>query len=111
MKALCLQGSAGTVIGGTVGLIIFNPVHPDGRLANSLTHELSHFLLEHPPGPAIGPGGCRVWDQEMEEEANLLAAVLLVPREAALACARVGLPHRYRCGPVRRQHRPDPLAH
>jgi Zn-dependent peptidase ImmA (M78 family) len=85
--------SAGTVFADTVRLIIFNPVHPDGRLANSLTHELSHLLLEHTAGPAIGPGGCRVWDQEMEDEANLLAAVLLVPRDAALACARVGLPH------------------
>jgi hypothetical protein len=85
--------SAGTVMVGTTRLIIFNPAHSKGRLANSLAHELAHLLLEHAPGPAIGPGGCRVWDQETEEEANLLAAVLLVPRDAALACARVGLPH------------------
>lgn len=85
--------SAGTVLAGSTRLIIFNPVHSDGRLANSVAHELAHLLLEHTPGPAIGPGGCRVWDQEMEDEANLLAAVLLVPRAAALLCARVGLPH------------------
>lgn len=85
--------SAGTVFAGTSRLIIFNPVHPEGRLANSLAHELAHLLLEHTPGPAIGPGGCRVWDPEMEGQADLLAAVLLVPRDAALACARVGLPH------------------
>lgn len=85
--------SAGTVLTGTGRLIIFNPVHGDGRLANSVAHELAHLLLEHAPGPAIGPGGCRVWDQEMESQADLLAAVLLVPRNAALACARVGLPH------------------
>ncbi len=85
--------SAGTVLNGTGRLIIFNPVHGDGRLANSVAHELAHLLLEHAPGPAIGPGGCRVWDQEMEGQADLLAAVLLVPRDAALACARVGLPH------------------
>jgi hypothetical protein len=85
--------SAGTVLAGTARLVIFNPAHADGRLANSVAHELAHLLLEHPPGPAIGPGGCRVWDQEKEEEANLLAAAMLVPRDAALACARVGLPH------------------
>lgn len=85
--------SAGTVLVGSTRLIIFNPVHSDGRLANSVTHELAHLLLEHTPGPAIGPGGCRVWEQEMEDEANLLAAILLVPRDAALACVRVGLPH------------------
>ncbi len=81
------------LLAGTSRLIIFNPVHADGRLANSVTHELAHLLLEHQPGPAIGPGGCRVWDEEMENEANLLAATLLVPRDAALACARAGLPH------------------
>jgi Zn-dependent peptidase ImmA (M78 family) len=85
--------SAGTVLVDTNRLIIFNPAHSDGRLANSLTHELAHLLLEHVPGPAIGPGGCRVWDPDMEAEADLLAGVLLVPRDAALACAKVGLPH------------------
>lgn len=85
--------SAGTVIAGTRRLIIFNPAHTDGRRANSVTHELAHLLLEHAPGPAIGPGGCRVWDADMEAEADILAAVLLVPRDAALACARAGLPH------------------
>ena len=85
--------SAGMVLAGTSRLIIFNPSHADGRLANSVTHELAHLLLEHAPGPAIGLGGCRVWDAEMEAEADLLAGVLLVPRDAALACARIGLPH------------------
>ena len=85
--------SAGTVFLGTSRLIIYNPSHSDGRLANSLAHELAHLLLEHEPGPAIGVGGCREWDQEMEEEADRLAAFLLIPRDAALACARIGLPH------------------
>ena len=85
--------SAGTVLVGTTRLIIFNPAHSDGRQANSLTHELAHLFLEHTPGPAIGPGGCRVWMQAMENEADLLAAMLLVQRDAALTCARVGLPY------------------
>jgi uncharacterized protein DUF955 len=85
--------SAGTVLVGASRLITFNPVHAPGRLANSVTHELAHLLLEHEPGPATGPGGCRVWDQTKEAEADLLAATLLVPRDAALACARAGLPH------------------
>ena len=85
--------SAGTVLVASSRLIVFNPAHSDGRLANSVTHELAHLLLEHTPGPVIGPGGCRVWNQEMEDQADLLAGVLLVQRDAALACARVGLPH------------------
>jgi hypothetical protein len=32
--------SAGTVLVGPTRLIIFNPVHSDGRLANSVAHEL-----------------------------------------------------------------------
>lgn len=85
--------SAGTVLVGTSRLIVFNPVHSTRRFSSSVAHELAHLLLEHMPGPAIGPGGCRVWDQEMEDEADLLSAILLVPRRAALECARVGLPH------------------
>jgi len=85
--------SAGTVLIASTRLIVFNPAHSEGRLANSVTHELAHLLLEHSPGPTIGPGGCRVWDQELEDQADLLAGVLLVQRDAALACARVGLPH------------------
>ncbi len=85
--------SAGTVLVERTRLIVFNPAHSDGRQANSLAHELAHLFLEHTPGPAIGPGGCRVWVQTMEEEANLLAATVLAPRDAALVCARVGLPH------------------
>lgn len=103
--------SAGTILVGTTRLIIFNPAHSGGRLANSLTHEIAHLLLKHNPGPAIGPGGCRVWDQEMEDEADLLAAILLVPRDAALARARVGLPQCHRSRALRRQPRTDAMAH
>jgi Zn-dependent peptidase ImmA (M78 family) len=85
--------SAATVFIGTSRLIVYNPSHSDRRLANSLAHELSHLLLEHEPGPALGPGGCRTWDGEVEAEADALAGMLLISREAALACARVGLPH------------------
>jgi hypothetical protein len=86
--------SAGTVVNGTRRLIVLNPAHPPSRRANSLAHELAHLVLEHEPGSATGPGGCRVWHADLEEEADRLAGMLLVPREAALACARVGLPLR-----------------
>src|SRR5262245_4169951 len=36
--------SAGTVLVGASRLIVFNPVHTAGRLANSVTHELAHLL-------------------------------------------------------------------
>jgi Zn-dependent peptidase ImmA (M78 family) len=84
--------SAGTVVTGTSRLIVVNPVHSAGRRANSLAHELAHLLLEHEPGPALGPGGCRIWDPTMEDEADRLAGILLVPRAAAWGCTRIGLP-------------------
>ena len=85
----CLQEpearfSAVTVCAGTSRIIVYNPAHSLGRQANSLAHELSHTILEHPAGPAIGAGGCREWDESCEAEADWLAGVLLVPREGAL---------------------------
>jgi hypothetical protein len=85
--------SAGTVFVGPRRLIVYNPSHSDRRLANSITHELSHLVLEHEPGTAISPLGCRLWDKDVEDEADTLAGRLLVTRDAALGCARAGLPH------------------
>ena len=76
--------SALTVCAGTARLIVYNPNHPPGRKANSLAHELSHILLEHPAAPALDATGCRRWDGVCEAEADWLAGCLLVPREGAL---------------------------
>ena len=80
--------SAATACVGHRRLIIYNPRHSPGRIANSLSHELSHTLLEHEPGPAVGVGGCRHWDGTQEAEADWLAGALLVPRASALAWLR-----------------------
>jgi hypothetical protein len=80
--------SALTVAAGTKRLIVYNPHHPAGRQANSLAHELSHILLEHPLSPALGNGGCRLWNSTLEDEADWQAGALLVPREAALEWMR-----------------------
>jgi Zn-dependent peptidase ImmA (M78 family) len=76
--------SATTVVLGTKRLIVYNPRQPPGRNASSLSHELSHLILEHQAAPAIGMGGCRHWDGVQEAEADWLGATLLVPRESAL---------------------------
>src|SRR5580658_4506339 len=80
--------SAMTVAAGTRRVIVYNPEHPAGRRANSLAHELSHILLEHPMSPALGEGGCRLWDTRLEAEADWQAGALLVPRDAGLAWMR-----------------------
>lgn len=82
--------SALTVCDGTRRLIVYNPGEPRGRRANSLAHELSHIVLEHRPAPAIGDGGCRLWDAKLEAEADWLGGALLVPREGALAWLKRG---------------------
>lgn len=78
------QFSAMTVAFGTKRIIVYNPRHPAGRRANSVSHEISHILLEHPMSPALGAGGCRRWNQTLEDEADWQAGALLVPRQAAL---------------------------
>ena len=86
--------SAITVTLGSIKLIVVNPRHATTRRSSSLAHELSPLLLEHEPGPVRGTGGCRRWDQQAEDEADWLAGVLLVPREAALQVLLDGLvPH------------------
>jgi len=84
--------SALTIREGNECLIVENPRHSTGRRSSTLTHELSHVILKHAPGPALGVGGCRRWNQKDEDEADWLAGVLLVPRPIALRFARLETP-------------------
>lgn len=43
------------------------------------SHEASHGPPHHPPTPAIDDRGCRDWRKEIEDEADWLAGVLLIP--------------------------------
>lgn len=76
--------SALTLCVGARRLIVYNPAESPGRHANSLAHELSHVLLDHPTEPPLDGAGCRRWNGEVEDEADCLAATLLVPREGAV---------------------------
>lgn len=82
--------SALTICEGTRKLIVYNPRHAPTRRANSMLHEVSHVVLEHPPAPALGTGGCRYWDSRLEAEADWQAAALLVPRDGAFAWLQAG---------------------
>lgn len=79
--------SAVTVFRGLERTIVHNDAHLPGRQASNLSHELSHGLLLHQPTPALDERGCRLWDQSIEDEATLLAGVLLLPQEACIAMA------------------------
>lgn len=83
--------SAVTVFDGNRRLIVHNDFHSAARQASNLCHELAHGLLLHPPTPALDDRGCRFWSKEIEEEANWLSGVLLVPDEAAIAVVKKGI--------------------
>lgn len=76
--------SAVTVGDDARRLIVYNPSAPPGRQANSLAHEISHIILNHPMEASLDHLGCRRWDHRAEQEADWLAATLLVPRDGAL---------------------------
>ncbi len=68
--------------------IIVNSSHSPTRRNNDLMHEIAHIVLEHEPAQMVtSPNGLMFLDNysaEQEEEADWLAAALLIPREAAL---------------------------
>jgi Zn-dependent peptidase ImmA (M78 family) len=80
--------SAVTVFAGPRRTIVHNDAHARTRQHSNLAHELAHALLLHPPTPALDNVGCRHWDQDVEDEANWLGGVLLIPEPAAMAIAK-----------------------
>ena len=85
--------SAVTVFCGAARAIVNNDAHLPARQASNLAHELAHGLLLHPPAPALDRRGCRLWNQDIEDEADWLGATLLIPGPAARAAARRRLTH------------------
>jgi Zn-dependent peptidase ImmA (M78 family) len=80
--------SAVTVFDGPRRAIVHNDGHAPVRQNSNLSHELSHGLLGYPPTPAMDDTGCRVWNQDVEDEAVWLAGCLLVTEPTTLAIAR-----------------------
>lgn len=69
-------------------LIIVNSSHSHVRQSSSIMHELAHLILEHKPArldvSEMGHLLLHNYDANQEEEADWLAATLLVPREGLL---------------------------
>lgn len=80
--------SAVTLSSGEMDLVLLNPAHSRGRQASDLMHELAHILLGHDPARVdVAEDGSLVlftYDKDQEDEANWLAACLLLPRAALL---------------------------
>ena len=82
--------SAVTIVDGYKKVVVVNDAHAPVRQASNITHELSHVVLEHEPHRAVNDQGCRLWKADLEDEADWLGGVLLVPRDGALHAARRG---------------------
>jgi Zn-dependent peptidase ImmA (M78 family) len=89
--------SAITLKGEQQTSIVHNDAHHPRRQASNIAHELAHGLLMHPFAPLIGQNGARIYDGDMEAEANWLGPALLVSEEAAMFIAERGHPHEMTC--------------
>jgi len=87
--------SAMTVFRGHRRAVVFNDAHDDGRQASDLCHEAAHAVLMHTPAAATDSLGCRIWDQEVEDEAGWLGGALLIPGKAARYAAKAGWTFQY----------------
>jgi len=87
--------SALTVCHNGKYLIVLNSAHPKTREANTLMHEIAHLIIGHKPARLdITDDGLMIlssYDKQHEDEANWLAAALLLPREALLYARRRGM--------------------
>lgn len=68
--------------------IVLNPAHAITRQRNDLMHELAHIELEHAPARVeVSETGLLLlsdYSDEQEQEADWLAAALLLPREGLI---------------------------
>lgn len=78
-------------------ITIHNDSHHPHRQSSNLAHEFSHVILKHPFSYPIDASGCRILDKDMEDEANWLGSVILIPDEAALHIVREAMDTRTAC--------------
>lgn len=87
--------SAATLCHGNINLIILNSSHSPARQNSNLMHELAHLICGHKPSrlDIVNDGVMLLqsYDKIQEEEADLLAATLLLPRLGLEEAKRQGL--------------------
>lgn len=83
-----------TLRDGDVVAVVLNPVHSTTRRNNTLMHELAHVVLKHVPARVdVSDTGLLLlshYSDEVEDEADWLAAALLLPRDALMTRRRRG---------------------
>jgi hypothetical protein len=66
-------------------IILYNPTISSARYESTIMHELSHIILQHPPGQLyLATSGIweREFDSKIEAEAAYLGSCLQIPRRA-----------------------------
>jgi Zn-dependent peptidase ImmA (M78 family) len=73
-------------------VVVFNPLHANGRTRSNQAHELSHIVLQHTLRTIenVGSMSFVTCDIEQEEEADWLGGCLLLPRPILLQAAKQG---------------------
>ena len=73
---------------GDITAILINPVHGRPRQCSTLMHELAHILLRHVPNSVqVSSTGMLLlsdFSADQEDEADWLAAAMLLPRDALI---------------------------
>ena len=91
--------SAVTISHNGKRLVVLNSGQSEARQTSSLAHELAHIVLNHATDQAVlsdeGFLFRGSYDAAQEEEANWLAACLLVPRDGLLTACRRRADHHY----------------
>jgi Zn-dependent peptidase ImmA (M78 family) len=74
-------------------VIVYNPLHADGRTRSNQAHELAHIILDHDVRTIERVGNLKflTCDMEQEEEADWLGGCFLLPRALLLKAAFAGL--------------------
>jgi Zn-dependent peptidase ImmA (M78 family) len=74
-------------------VIVYNPLHTEGRSRSNQAHELAHIILDHKVRTLERVGGLTflTCDVEQEEEADWLGGCLLLPRPLLLKAAFKGM--------------------
>ena len=74
-------------------VVVYNPLATPGRTQSDIAHEVAHLLLKHSVKTVETIGGVSFFtcDADEEQEANWLAACLLLPRPLLLHAAKRGM--------------------
>lgn len=73
-------------------MIVLNPNHDAGRQKVTLSEELTHLVMGHPPSALDSATGIRTYDGEVEGEAYGVGGAMVMPYSQLFQLVRSGVP-------------------